>query len=108
MKDYYEILDVPLTATREEIKAQYKQLVRVYHPDRFRDATDKAYAEEKLKQINIAFQVLCGTPMQPLYDNGAGAPQPVAYPPVLDFGVVRFTPTAPFRLITKCLSILAT
>ena len=90
MKDYYEILDVPLTATREEIKAQYKQLVRVYHPDRFRDATDKAYAEEKLKQINIAFQVLCGTPMQPLYDNGAGAPQPVAYPPVLDFGVIRY------------------
>ncbi|MCE7983957.1 MAG: J domain-containing protein, partial [Caldilinea sp. CFX5] len=90
MKDYYDILDVPMTATREEIKAQYKQLVRVYHPDRFRDASDKAYAEEKLKQINIAFQVLCGTPMQPVYEGGIGAPQPVAYPPVLDFGVVRY------------------
>ncbi len=53
MKDYYEILDIPMTATREEIKAQYKQLVRVYHPDRFRDATDKAYAEEKLKQMGL-------------------------------------------------------
>ena len=66
MKDYYDILDVPVTATRDEIKAQYKQLVRVYHPDRFRDASDKAYAEEKLKQINIAFQVLFCTPMRPI------------------------------------------
>ena len=90
MKDYYDILDVPVTATRDEIKAQYKQLVRVYHPDRFRDASDKAYAEEKLKQINIAFQVLCGTPMRPIYEDATGAPQPIAYPPVLDFGVVRY------------------
>lgn len=88
MKDYYEILDVPLTATREEIKAQYKQLVRIYHPDRFRDSADKAYAEEKLKQINIAFQVLCGVPMQPTMEGAPVAPQPVAYPPVLDFGTV--------------------
>ncbi|MEZ4733032.1 MAG: J domain-containing protein [Caldilineaceae bacterium] len=88
MKDYYEILDVPLTATREEIKAQYKQLVRIYHPDRFRDSADKAYAEEKLKQINIAFQVLCGVPMQPTMEGATVAPQPVAYPPVLDFGAV--------------------
>lgn len=89
MKDYYDILDVPVTATRDEIKAQYKQLVRVYHPDRFRDAADKAYAEEKLKQINIAFQVLCGTPMQSYLQDMVVAPQPVVYPPLLDFGVVQ-------------------
>ena len=34
MKDYYDVLDVPITATRDQIKAQYKQLVRVYHPER--------------------------------------------------------------------------
>jgi DnaJ domain/WD40-like Beta Propeller Repeat len=89
MKDYYEILDVPVTATRDEIKAQYRQLVRVYHPDRFRDAADKAYAEEKLKQINIAFQVLCGTSVQSPSPDVPVAPQPIAYPPVLDFGLVQ-------------------
>jgi len=89
MKDYYEILDVPVTATRDEIKAQYRQLVRVYHPDRFRDAADKAYAEEKLKQINIAFQVLCGTSVQSAPQDVPVAPQPIAYPPVLDFGLVQ-------------------
>lgn len=89
MKDYYDVLDIPVTATRAEIRAQYKQLVRVYHPDRFRDAADKAYAEEKLKQINIAFQVLCGTPVQQVPQATAATPEPIADPPVLDFGRVR-------------------
>ncbi len=88
MKDYYEILHVPLTATREEIKTQYKQLVRTYHPDLFRNATDKAAAEEKLKQINIAFQVLSGKAIHGAAQNGS-TPLPVAYPPILDFGTVR-------------------
>ncbi|MBX3015789.1 MAG: DnaJ domain-containing protein [Caldilineaceae bacterium] len=88
MKDYYAILDVPITATREEIRAQYKQLVRVYHPDRFRDADDKAYAEEKLKQINVAFQVLCGTPVQQLPTDMASAPAPLLSTNLLDFGVL--------------------
>ncbi len=88
MKDYYEILDVPVTATREEIKSQYKQLVRTYHPDLFRDAKDKAQAEEKLKQINIAFQVLSGKVIRSAAQNGS-TPLPVAYPPILDFGTVQ-------------------
>ncbi|MEZ4622659.1 MAG: DnaJ domain-containing protein [Caldilineaceae bacterium] len=45
MKEYYSILDIPMTATPEEIKAQYRQLVRIYHPDRFQNRDDKAYAE---------------------------------------------------------------
>lgn len=89
MKEYYDILDVPLTATPDEIKAQYRQLVRVYHPDRFRNQDDKAYAEEKLKQINIAFQVLSGTSVRRGPFEARVAPQPVAYPPVLDFGTLQ-------------------
>lgn len=86
MKQYYEILDVPITATPAEIKAQYRQLVRIYHPDRFRDQDDKAYAEEKLKEINIAFQVLSGTSVHREPFEARVAPQPVVHPPELDFG----------------------
>lgn len=89
MKEYYDILDVPLTATPAEIKAQYRQLVRVYHPDRFRNQDDKAYAEEKLKEINIAFQVLSGTSVRPGPFEARVAPQPIAYPPQLDFGTLQ-------------------
>lgn len=88
MKEYYEILDIPLTATPDEIKAQYRQLVRIYHPDRFRNQDDKAYAEEKLKQINIAFQVLSGHSIHREPFEARVAPQPVAYPPELHVGAV--------------------
>jgi len=89
MKEFYDILDIPLTATPAEIKAQYRQLVRVYHPDLFRNRDDKAYAEEKLKEINIAFQVLSGTSVRPGPFEARVAPQPIAYPPQLDFGTLQ-------------------
>jgi len=87
MKDYYDVLDIPVTATPEQIKAQYRQLVRIYHPDRFMDKTDKVYAEEKLKEINIAFQVLSGAFVRG-EPHEADRPRPVAYPPTLDFGTL--------------------
>jgi curved DNA-binding protein CbpA len=31
---YYEVLELPKTATLDEIKKQYKELARKYHPDR--------------------------------------------------------------------------
>lgn len=88
MKDYYDVLDIPVTATPEQIKAQYRQLVRIYHPDRFMDKTDKVYAEEKLKEINIAFQVLSGAFVRGESPEMASTPRPVAYPPALDFGTL--------------------
>lgn len=41
MKDYRRILEVSTDATPEQIKAQYKRLVRIYHPDRFTSDEDK-------------------------------------------------------------------
>ena len=32
-KDYYTILDIPVTATPEQIKEQYRRLAKKYHPD---------------------------------------------------------------------------
>lgn len=89
MKDYYDILDVPLTATADEIKARYRQLVRVYHPDRFTNLTDKEYAEQKLKEINEAYAALiayAGSQRAPT--PGHTPPVPIVEPATLDFGVI--------------------
>lgn len=56
--DYLTILDLPLSATQDDIKSQYKQLVRTHHPDRFLDPEEKTAAEERLKEINEAYRVL--------------------------------------------------
>jgi len=58
MLDYYEILEVSLDATQEQIKAQYRFLVQAWHPDKFASAETKVKAEEKLKKINEAYSVL--------------------------------------------------
>lgn len=86
MDEFYAILDLPLTATYNEIKAQYQQLVRIYCPDYFSRADDKSYTEEKLKQINLAFHFLGGS--SPTVAERAAIPQPIVYPPKVDFGLL--------------------
>lgn len=70
MKDYYEILEVPPTASSDAIREQYLFLIQAWHPDKFRTAAQKAKAEEKSKQINIAYGILKDARKRAEYDRG--------------------------------------
>lgn len=54
----HQILGLTANASPEAIKAAYRALARQWHPDQFTDAADKAEAEAKLKEINIAYAQL--------------------------------------------------
>ncbi len=55
----YRILDLEPGASLEDVKCSYRELVKVWHPDRFRgDPKLQAKAEEKLKRINLAYERL--------------------------------------------------
>ncbi len=58
MKDPYTILGVSREATDEEIKKAYRELARKYHPDNYADTNLSELAEEKMKEINEAYEAI--------------------------------------------------
>lgn len=56
--DPYEVLGVRRDASDEEIKAAYKELVRKYHPDKYQNNPLSDLAEEKLQEVNEAYDML--------------------------------------------------
>lgn len=63
MKDYYEILGVNKSASKEEIKKAFYKLAHKYHPDK------KEGNEAKFKQVNEAYQVLSDDSKRSKYDQ---------------------------------------
>ena len=58
MNDPYKILNVPSTATDEEVKKAYRELARKYHPDNYHDSPLEDLAQEKMKEINEAYDTI--------------------------------------------------
>ena len=58
MNDPYKILNVPSTATDEEVKKAYRELARKYHPDNYHDSPLEDLAQEKMKEINAAYDTI--------------------------------------------------
>ena len=65
-QDYYEVLGVNRDVDNAGLKKAYKRLVMKYHPDRNPDA-DKA--QQKLKVINRAYDVLSDAQQRQIYDH---------------------------------------
>lgn len=65
MEDYYGILGVSKSASKKEISDAYKKLAKKYHPD----LNPGAGSDEKIKQINEAYEVLKDSKKRAQYDN---------------------------------------
>ena len=57
-RDYYEVLGVDRNASEEEIKKAYRELARKYHPDNYQNNPLADLAEEKMKEINEAYETI--------------------------------------------------
>lgn len=63
-RGYYAILGVSEDANFQEIKKSYRKLAKKYHPDRNKSAN----AEETIKKINEAFEILSDRRKRKQYD----------------------------------------
>ena len=61
--DLYEILDVSKDADKKEIKKNYKQLVKVLHPDK------KTGDSEAFQYVNLAFIILKSSKTRKIYNQ---------------------------------------
>src|SRR5512138_2310864 len=64
-RDYYEVLGVPRSASKDEIRGAFRKLARQYHPD-VNKAPD---AEDRFKEINEAYTVLMDDDKRAAYDR---------------------------------------
>lgn len=80
IKGYYAVFGVSEKASYKEIRHAYRQLARKYHPDR----NNSAFAEEMIKKINAAFEVLSDETKRSLYNNmkfdSVSEPEPATTP----------------------------
>jgi len=58
MSDPYKVLGVSRSATDDEIKAAYRELAKKYHPDNYVDSNLSDLAEEKMKEVNEAYDTI--------------------------------------------------
>lgn len=66
MKTLYQILEVPSTASKEDIKKAYKRLSFKFHPDR---NNGEEFYEERIKELNYAYTILSNDYKKSAYDN---------------------------------------
>ncbi len=67
MKNYYEILEVDVKASKEIIDKAFKILAKRYHPDT-QPEDKKKWAEDKFKELNEAYEILSNEEARKNYD----------------------------------------
>jgi DnaJ-class molecular chaperone len=72
MRNPYEVLGVPKTATQDEIKKAYRELAKKHHPDL--NPGNKA-AEGRFKDLNLAYEILGDADARAKYDRGESEEQ---------------------------------
>ncbi|KAH3755204.1 hypothetical protein DPMN_189894 [Dreissena polymorpha] len=66
--DLYALLNISKEATKDEITQSYKQLSRIYHPDKHQDPVKKKKAEQVFSKIKRAHEVLTDAHKRVIYD----------------------------------------
>ena len=73
-KELYRTLDLSEDADQEEVAQQFIRLQKLYQPDTLESAADRAYAEQKLAEIEKAYEILGDPARRAIYD---GRPAPI-------------------------------
>ncbi len=68
-RTHYELLEVPATATGDEIKQSFRRLAKIFHPDRHTNSTQQAQFLKKFQILSAAYEVLSDHHQRRAYDQ---------------------------------------
>lgn len=60
--DGFSVLNIPPTASKEEVRRAYREMARRWHPDRFMEGPERDWANEKMAEINAAYRACLHEP----------------------------------------------
>jgi DnaJ-class molecular chaperone len=63
--DYYELLEIPVNATEQEVTSAFRKFARIYHPD----VNSSEEAEQKFRDLYLAYSVLSDPLERRKYDD---------------------------------------
>ena len=86
MTDPYKVLGISPNATDEQVKIAYRELAKKYHPDNYANNPLSDLAEEKMQEINQAYDAIVAQRMR--------APSVMAYGKVSERDVSVLTSSA--------------
>ena len=72
MSDPYQVLGVSRNADENEIKTAYRELAKKYHPDKYADSPLKELAEEKMREVNAAYDEIMKIRRDSSKSSGSG------------------------------------
>uniref|UniRef100_A0AAZ3RKX4 DnaJ homolog subfamily C member 11 n=1 Tax=Oncorhynchus tshawytscha TaxID=74940 RepID=A0AAZ3RKX4_ONCTS len=68
MRNKNKKYEIDINATQDELKASYRRLCMLYHPDKHRDPELKSQAEQLFNQVHQAYEVLSDPQSRAIYD----------------------------------------
>ena len=104
MRDPYSVLGVSQSASDDEVKKAYRELARKYHPDNYQNNPLADLAEEKMKEINEAYDAI--TRSRSGSGSSAGYGTQGQYQSQYQYGQQRQTSGDPlFAQVRQCINI---
>ena len=78
MKDYYSFLGLHRSAGPDSINDAKRRLSHLYHPDSRAKDMDSAFADERIREVNEAWEILSDPEQKAAYDKATASSGPAA------------------------------